>query len=79
MADGSTWIRIAYLIGVAIGVFSVDGRAATRIGLALAWPLGPLAFVVTIGGLILVAAIAFPVFGVVLAAAAATAAWISLH
>jgi hypothetical protein len=47
---------------------------ATRLVMALLWPLGPLAFVITASGLLVVAAIAFPMFGVILAAALA-AAW----
>lgn len=64
-----------YLVGVVIGLIAVDGGPGTRIGLALGWPLGPLAFIVTVGGLILVAAIAFPVFGALLAAALAGTWW----
>jgi hypothetical protein len=52
-----------------------QGGAATRLLLALLWPLGPLAFVITVTGLLVVAAIAFPVFGAILAAAVATAWW----
>jgi hypothetical protein len=63
-----------YLFGVVIGLARVDGRAGTRLLLALAWPLGPLALVLTLGVLLLASAIAFPWFG---AAAVATAvgAW----
>ena len=69
------WITIVYVVGVVIGLVAIDGGPATRIGLALAWPLGPLAFLVTVAGLLVVAAIAFPVFGVALAAAIAAAWW----
>jgi len=48
---------------------------ATRVGLALLWPLGPLAFLITVAGLLVVAAIAFPLVGVVLAAAIVAAWW----
>jgi hypothetical protein len=58
-----------YAAGVLIAVIRVDGSFATRIGLGLVWPLGLLAFVVTITVLLCVAAVAFPIFGVVLAAA----------
>lgn len=69
------WLGAIYAVGVAIGLVATDGGPAARVGLALAWPLGPLAFVATIVGLIVVAAIAFPTFGLVLAAAAAAAFW----
>jgi hypothetical protein len=69
------WIAIVYVVGVMIGLLVTDGGLAARIGLAVAWPLGPLAFLVTVAGLLVVAAIAFPVFGVALAAAIAAAWW----
>ncbi len=72
------WMTTVYLVGVAIGVLAVDGGPAARVGLALLWPLGPLAFIVTVAGLIAVAGIAFPAFGVALAAAIA-AAWSALR
>jgi hypothetical protein len=70
------WIPTIYLAGVILGALVIDGRPLTRIGLALLWPLGPLAFLVTVAGLLVVAAIAFPAFGAVLAAAAAAAWWV---
>jgi hypothetical protein len=69
------WIAFTYVVGVAIGLAAIDGGPAARIGLALAWPLGPLAFIVTVGGLLVVAAIAFPAFGVALATALGGAWW----
>ena len=70
------WIGAIYVVGVAIGLVATDGGPAARVGLALAWPLGPLAFVATIAGLIVVAAIAFPAFGVILAAVLAGTWWV---
>ena len=69
------WIAIVYVAGVMIGLLVIDGRLAARIGLALAWPLGPLAFFVTVTGLLVVGAIAFPIFGLILAAALGVAWW----
>jgi hypothetical protein len=63
-----------YVVGVLLGLTATQGGAATRLGLALLWPLGPLAFLITVAGLLVVAAIAFPMFGVMLAAAVA-AGW----
>ena len=68
-------IEIVYVVGVLVGLLATDGSLAARIGLALAWPLGPLAFLATVAGLLVVAAIAFPFFGVALATAIATAWW----
>ena len=64
-----------YVAGVLVGLLATQGGVATRLGLALLWPLGPLAFVITVAGLLVVAAIAFPVFGVILAAAIGAAWW----
>jgi hypothetical protein len=69
------WIATVYVVGVSIGLLVTDGGLAARIGLALAWPLGPLAFLVTVAGLLVVAAIAFPIFGLALAAAIAASWW----
>ena len=66
---------LVYAAGVIVGLLCGDARWPARIGLALAWPLGPLAFLVTSSILILASLIAFPVFGaIVLAAAIAFAA-----
>ena len=64
-----------YVVGVLLGLIATQGGAATRLGLALLWPLGPLAFLITVAGLLVVAAIAFPMFGVMLAAAVAAGWW----
>ena len=69
------WITVVYAVGIVIGLLVTDGGPATRIGLAIAWPLGPLAFLVTVAGLLVVAGIAFPIFGVILAAAVGAAWW----
>jgi hypothetical protein len=66
-----------YAIGVAIGLMLTDARPLARASIALLWPLGIVAFVVTIAVLIVAAMLVFPVFGVaVLAAAAATWMWL---
>ena len=49
----------AYVIGVLVGLWRTDGPPATKLTLALLWPLGPLVFLVTISGLVIAAAIAF--------------------
>ncbi len=48
-----------YVVGVLIGLWRTDGSPATKLTLALLWPLGPVAFLITIAGLILAAPIAF--------------------
>ena len=69
------WMLGVYLVGVIVGLMATQGGPGTRLLLGILWPLGPLAFLITVGGLLLVAAIAFPVFGVILAAGIA-AVWL---
>lgn len=54
------WIAAVYLAGVVAGLLLSDARPLARIGLALLWPLGPLAFVLTVGILLAASVIAFP-------------------
>ena len=66
---------LLYIGGVVVGLFSTDARPAARVALALLWPLAPAAFVVTIALLLVTAAIAFPVVGVIAVAVGAAAWW----
>ena len=66
-----------YLAGVAIGLVATQGGIGTRVALALLWPLGPLAFILVSAGLLVIAGVVFPVFGVMLAAAAALSLWLT--
>lgn len=68
-------IGAVYAAGVLIALIKLDADAfAGRLGVALLWPLGPLAFVVAIAILLVTSLVAFPlVAGAVLAAAAAAA------
>jgi hypothetical protein len=70
------WMLGLYLVGVIVGLMATQGGPGTRLLLAVLWPLGPLAFLITVGGLLVVAAIAFPVFGVILAGIVAAAWWL---
>ena len=73
-------VRIAfavYLAGVAIALWRTDASWPIRMALALLWPLGPAAFVVTVLLLLAASTIAFPLIGV-LAAAGAFMVWIWL-
>jgi hypothetical protein len=53
-------IVAVYVIGVAIGLLATDDRWTTRLLIALCWPLGPLAFVVVATGLLMAAAVLWP-------------------
>jgi hypothetical protein len=48
-----------YIVGVIIGLWRTDGPLPTKLTMALLWPIGPLAFFVTINGLLVAAVIAF--------------------
>ena len=72
----NVWMLEVYLAGVAIGLVATQGGVGTRLALALLWPLGPLAFILVSAGLLLIAAVVFPIFGVMLATAVAGAWWV---
>ncbi len=65
-----------YAAGAAVALWRTDARWPSRLILALSWPLGPVAFALTVSLLVAAAFIAFPVFGAVVAAGAA--AWWAL-
>ena len=65
---------LLYGIGAVIGVLRTDARWPVRIGIALFWPLGPLALAMTVSILIVVACIAFPLFGAIVVGATVLAA-----
>lgn len=60
---------MVYVVGVVLGLVCGDARLPHRIALALLWPLGLVAFVVTLGVLCVAAAIAFPLLAGALLAA----------
>lgn len=64
-----------YLAGVLIGLWRVDGPLAVRLGVAILWPVGVLAALVTVTGLGLVALVLFPKVGIAVAIVAA-AIWL---
>jgi len=63
MTDMWAIATAVYVAGVALGLLVIDGHPAARVGLALVWPIGPIAFVITIAILIAASLIAFPVAG----------------
>ena len=67
-----------YVAGILWGLLMIDARPVARLGLAVLWPLGPLAFLGTVALLLAASLVAAPAFaaGVLLAATAALwAAW----
>jgi hypothetical protein len=74
--DAVTVGGVIYVVGVLLGLARIDARPGPRVALAVLWPLGPLAFVVTLAVLIIASLIAFPLVGVV-AAVIGIAFWLA--
>ena len=68
---------LVYVAGVLCGLFMTDGRPVERLGLALLWPIGPAAFIVTVLVLLCASVIAFPTVMLPAALALALVGWIS--
>jgi len=58
MGDLATLLWLVYAVGVVWGLIATDARPASRVGLALVWPIGPLAFVVTVVSLLAISPVA---------------------
>lgn len=65
------FVLAIYAVGVCAGLVLTDARPLARLAIALAWPLGVAAFLVTIAILFVAAMLVFPIFGVAVAAALA--------
>lgn len=59
---------LVYVAGVLLALWRTDALWSTRIVLALLWPIGPAAFVVTVSLLLVVSLFVFPIFGALVAA-----------
>ena len=59
---------LVYVAGVLLALWRTDALWSTRIVLALLWPIGPAAFVVTVSLLLVVSLFVFPIFGALMAA-----------
>ena len=59
-----------YLAGALVALVRTDAGWGTRVLLAALWPVGPLAFVVTVTTLVAVGMVAFPMFGAAILATA---------
>ena len=72
-------VRIAlgiYLLGAAVALWRTDAAWPVRAAVAMLWPIGPAAFIVTVLLLLAASTIAFPAVGVLAAAAALLAWWV---
>jgi hypothetical protein len=71
-----TWLLVAiYVAGIAWCIMMSDARPAERVTLALLWPLGPLAFVVTVIILLVASVIAYPLVVVPVLTVVAVLCW----
>jgi hypothetical protein len=68
--------EVVYVLGVAIGVMVMRDPWPARIGTALVWPLGPIAFVLVVSLLLVVAAILWPLLMLAAAALGAGLVWL---
>ena len=64
-----------YAAGALVALWRTDAGWPTRIALALLWPIGPLAFLVTVAILLGASLIAFPLVAGVVAVVVAVVAW----
>ena len=67
-----------YLAGVAVGLALMRDPLPTRVLTALVWPLGPVAFLVVVSLLLIIAAIIWPVIMLGLAGAVGGLVWLIL-
>ena len=66
---------VIYAVGALIALWRTDASWPARMAVAFLWPLGPLAFVVTVAILVAASLIAFPLAAGALAVASAAAVW----
>lgn len=64
-----------YAVGALVAIWRTDASWPSRLALALLWPLGPLAFLVTVAILLGASVIAFPLIAGLIALAGATTLW----
>lgn len=67
-----------YAAGALVAIWRTDAAWPTRLALAVLWPVGPLAFVVTVSILLAASLIAFPLVTGAIAAVAAVVWWLVL-
>jgi hypothetical protein len=69
---------LLYVAGVVWGLVRADARPVERTVLALLWPLGPLAFVITVAILLAASLLAYPLVMIPAAAVVAALLWVLL-
>ena len=64
-----------YAAGALVAIWRTDAAWPTRLALPILWPLGPLAFLVTVSILLAASLLAFPLVSGAIAAAVAAVVW----
>ena len=64
-----------YAAGALVALWRTDASWPTRLTLAILWPIGPLAFLVTVAILLGASLIAFPVVAGIVAVLVAAGVW----
>lgn len=64
-----------YVVGAVLALWRTDASWPTRIALALLWPIGPIAFLITVAILVGASLIAFPLVAGGIAAVVAAVVW----
>jgi hypothetical protein len=65
-----------YAVGVVVGLWRTDARWPARVALALLWPVGPAAFLLTVSLLVAASLVAFPALGGLALLAAGLGWWL---
>jgi hypothetical protein len=74
-AHSGVAITVVYVAGVLWALLKSDAGPAERIAVSLLWPLGPLAFVVTVAILLMASLIAYPAVAIAALAFGALVWW----
>ena len=69
------WLLSVYAAGVLLALWRTDARLPARVAVALLWPVGPIAFMVTVSILLAASVVAFPAFGAAMLVAGGIAWW----
>lgn len=70
------WWLVMYVVGALVGLWRTDAAWPTRVAIALLWPIGPIAFVITFSILLAASVIAFPMFAIGAVAAGGLFWWV---
>ena len=74
--DFDVWIALGcYVVGVLLALWRTEAAWPIRAAVALLWPVGPAAFILTVLLLVAASTIAFPLVGALVAAGALAMAW----